>query len=178
MLSRNDILRPVAAGRRRSGLLVLACVVLLGGCGFHLRGEHFLPATMSPVSITGVGRFTEFYQRLARAFETNGVTVTEDPANARTVLELEGLRGDQFVTAVDDEGKAEEYALSRTVGFSLKDAATREVLVPYRRLDGERLYSLTPGTGFGTTLERQEIIDQIDQAMVDSILRAISLQLR
>jgi outer membrane lipopolysaccharide assembly protein LptE/RlpB len=94
------------------------------------------------------------------------------------VLELSGYTGGRFVTALDDEGKAAEYELSRQVGFVLKDRATQSVLVPYRQLDSERLYSLEPDTGFGKTLERREIEDELDAELVDRILLAISLGLR
>jgi LPS-assembly lipoprotein len=164
----------------RSGLIwiTVAVALLAGGCGFHLRGDYALPDRISPVRVTGVDRFSGLYRQLERAFRSSGVAVTRDTQSARAVLELSGYTGGRFVTALDDEGKAAEYELSRQVGFVLKDRATQNVLVPYRQLDSERLYSLEPDTGFGKTLERREIEDELDAELVDRILLAISLGLR
>lgn len=159
-------------------LWLMALILLFSGCGFHLRGDHALPGRISPVWISGMGRFSEFHQRLAQALEASGVVVAGDRSDARTVLALRNYGGGQFVTALDDDGKAAEYELSRGVGFSLRDAASREELVPWRQLESRRLYSLAPATGFGKAMEREEIIDQLDQTMVDDILRILSLQLR
>ena len=160
----------------RTGLLVL--ILLVGGCSFHLRGDHALPERIGPVWITGVGRFSEFRDRLGQGLEASGIAVTADRAVARTLLVLRNYGGDQFVTALDDDGKAAEYELNRTVGFSLQDAATREELVPWQHLEKRRLYNLAPATGFGKAMEREEIIDQLDQAMVEDILRTLRLRLR
>ena len=165
-------------GVSRAAWLVLAVAVFFGGCGFHLRGDYDLPERISPVWISGMSRFSEFHRRLAQGLDANGIAVARDAVDARTLLELRGYGGDQFVTALDDEGKVAEYELARRVGFSLRDAKTREVLVPWRRLEGTRLYSLAPETGFGKAMEREEIIKQLDQGMVDDILRILSLELR
>ena len=156
---------------------ILLGVLLLGGCGFQLRGDHALPERISPVWVTGMSRFSELHRRLVQRLEANGISTVAEGAEARTVLELRDYDGDQFVTALDD-GKAAEYELSRRISFSLRDAATREVVVPWRRLEYRRLYSLAPDTGFGKAMEREEIIDQLDQALVDGILRVLSLRLR
>jgi LPS-assembly lipoprotein len=158
--------------------LFLAVAVLLGGCGFHLRGDYDLPERISPLWISGVSRFDEFHRRLSQRLEASGISVAGDAVGARAVLELRGYGGDQFITALDDQGKVAEYELARRVSFSLRDAATREVLIPWRRLEGTRLYSLAPATGFGKAMEREEIIDQLDQGMVDDILRILSMELR
>ena len=141
-------------------------VLALNGCGFHLRGDYALPERVSPLRISGMSRFSEFHRRLAQRLEASGVSVAGD------------YGGDQFVTALDDDGKAAEYELSRAVSFSLRDAATRELLIPWRRLEDRRLYSFVPDSGFGKAMEREEIIDQLDRAMVENILRVLDLQLR
>ena len=160
------------------GMLALAMVLALNGCGFHLRGDYALPERVSPLRISGMSRFSEFHRRLAQRLEASGVSVAGDSGDARTVLELRDYGGDQFVTALDDDGKAAEYELSRAVSFSLRDAATRELLIPWRRLEDRRLYSFVPDSGFGKAMEREEIIDQLDRAMVENILRVLDLQLR
>ena len=160
----------------RLWLFLLALAVT--GCGFHLRGEHTLPAGIAPVYIGGLSRFDDFNRRLSAAFEVSGIKTTWSAADAATVLTLKGLGGDQFVTGVNEAGKASEYELRRHVDFELKDRASGQILVPSHSVDQRRLFSQATVIGFGKTMERDELNDQLDQEMIDSILRTISLQLR
>jgi LPS-assembly lipoprotein len=162
---------------RATAFLALAAMVLLAGCGFHLRGDHALPEQISPVQITGIDRFSDFHRKLRFALMDNGIGVS-DGADARTQLVLQGFRGKEFVTALDREGKAAEYELSRAVRFSLREKATGQVLVAPRQLERRGVYADAPLTGFGITLERQEIIAQLEDQLVDDILSAISFSLR
>ena len=175
MWSRSD--GAVTAVMRSTALLALVAMLLLQGCGFHLRGDHALPEQISPVQITGIDRFSDFHRKLRFALMDNGIGIA-DGADARTQLVLQGYRGKEFVTALDQEGKAAEYELSRVVSFSLREKATGQVLVPSRQLERRSLYADAPLTGFGITLQRAEIVAQLEDQLVNDILSAISLSLR
>ena len=159
------------------GMFVLAAFLLLSGCGFHLRGDHALPERISPVQITGIDRFSDFHRRLRHALMDNGIAVADGP-EAETRLALRGYRSRQFVTALDERGKAAEYEISRAVTFVLTEKAGGRVLVPEREFERRGLYAEEPLTGFGIILEREEIIAQLEEQLVDDILTAISLKLR
>ena len=175
MWSRRD--GAAAAMMRATACLALLAMVLLPGCGFHLRGDHALPEQISPVQITGIDRFSDFHRKLRFALMDNGIGIA-DGTDARTQLVLQGFRGKEFVTALDREGKAAEFELSRVVSFSLREKATGQVLVPSRELERRGIYADAPLTGFGITLQREEIIAQLEDQLVDDILSAISLSLR
>jgi len=168
--------------RFRSRWLLLASLlglvlVMLGGCGFHLRGDHDLPASVGPMQVTGIDRFSRFHRTLRYALLDNGIQVSEGQ-EARTQLVLRDYRGSQFVTALDLEGKAAEYELSRSVTFSLRDKSTGRELIAPKEIERRALYTDEPQAGFGITLQREEVIAQLDEQLVDDILRAISLRMR
>ena len=163
--------------RLMTAVVLISAVNLLAGCGFHLRGDHALPETISPVQITGIDRFSKMHRTLRYALLDNGIQVA-DGSEARTQLILRGYRGSQFVTALDQEGKAAEYELSRTVTFSLRDKATGRELIPPREIERRALFADEPLAGFGITLQRQEINAQLDEQLVDDILTTISLKMR
>lgn len=159
------------------GILTVLLIVLLTGCGFHLRGDHNLPDTIGPVQITGVDRLGRFHRTLRYALLDNGIAVANG-GEAKTQILLRDYRGSQFVTALDQEGKAAEYELSRTVTFSLRDKATGRELISPQELERRALYTDEPLAGFGITLQRREVIEQLDEQLVDDILTAISLKVR
>ncbi len=156
---------------------LIFAVNLISGCGFHLRGDHALPETISPVQITGIDRFSSMHRALRFALMDNGIEVADGP-EARTQLVLRGYRGSQFVTALDQEGKAAEYELSRTLTFTLRDKATGRELIPPREIERRALFTDEPQAGFGITLQRKEINAQLDEQLVDDILTTISLKMR
>lgn len=169
---------PTIDRRRFLVFASLTAALQIGGCGFHLRGDHALPARISPVLVQGIDRFSSFYRKLADALDASGVAVTADAGAAATVLQLQGFKGDQFVTAVDDQGKASEYDLILASGFMLRDRVSGVELVPLQGVEARRLFTQQGGTGFGKTLEREEIVTQLEEQMADDIVRAISARLR
>jgi len=169
----------VLTATRSGPMLLMAMLVLLaGGCGFHLKGDHGLPARIGPVAVQGIDRFSPFHRKLTEVLQASGVTVTADAATAKTILSLQGYSGSQFVTAIDSEGKAAEYELFRATGFTLKERDSGQELVPFHRVEARRLYAQQSGTGFGTSLEREEIVDRLEAELADDIVRAIAMRLR
>jgi LPS-assembly lipoprotein len=169
---------PIIGRRGILGLLTLATILLVNGCGFHPRGDYGLPSRISPVAVQGIDRFSPFYRKLADALSASGIAVASDAASAATVLQLRGYGGSQFVTAVDDQGKAAEYDLILASGFTLRDRATGTELVPLQQMETRRLFSQQAGTGFGKSLEREEIVGQLEEELADSIVRALGARLR
>jgi LPS-assembly lipoprotein len=89
---------------------------LLAGCGFHLRGAVELPPALSEVMVKGAN--TDIAPDLRRAMKNAGVQVVD---SASMVLQLRAEKYGKRVLSVDTLGRAQEYGLSYTVRFSLKD---------------------------------------------------------
>lgn len=74
--------------RRWLALLVLAPVLLAAGCGFRFRGTPELPPEMAVIHIQAADRYSPFYRELVTVLRRSDVTLTDDPAQARTVLKI------------------------------------------------------------------------------------------
>ena len=83
--------------------------LLLGACGFHLRGSAPLPAEMSVTYIQGTSEFDPLYDDFRTALESRGARVTQDRGEATAVLNILENNTDTDVLTVDLSGKALEY---------------------------------------------------------------------
>jgi LPS-assembly lipoprotein len=96
--------------------LLLFTLLLLTSCGFHLRGAVELPSALSEIAVKGIN--TDIAPDLRRAMKNAGVRVID---SAKMVLQLRAEKYHKRVLSVDTLGRAQEYGLSYTVKFSLKN---------------------------------------------------------
>jgi LPS-assembly lipoprotein len=103
-------------------LCVVVAALLLGACGFHLRGEAPLPAAMSVTYIQGESKFDSLNNAFRTALESHGVRVTQDRGEATAVLTILENKTGTHVLTVDLGGKVQEYRLSQNIQFEVMTA--------------------------------------------------------
>jgi LPS-assembly lipoprotein len=101
---------------------VAAVALLLGACGFHLRGAAPLPAEMSVTYIHGTAEFNPLYDDFRAALENRGARVTQDRGEATAVLDILENNFDKDVLTVDLSGKVLEYRLRQNIQFEVAAA--------------------------------------------------------
>ena len=109
-------------------VLLGAGLLLLGGCGFHLRGEEALPAAMQVTYIQGKSQFDELNDDFRAALESHGARVTNDREEATAILRIQDTRKDRDVLSVDLGGKVLEIKLRRMVRFVVLHADNRPLI--------------------------------------------------
>ena len=96
--------------------LLILMLLLLASCGFHLRGTVELPPALSEIAVRDGA--TDIAPDLRSALKNAGALVAD---SASMVLRLSAEQYGKRVLSVDSLGRAQEYSLSYTVKFSLKD---------------------------------------------------------
>lgn len=149
---------------------MLFSMSLIAGCGFHLRGEDSLklPASLSPMRITGLNAGDPLYGELRGALAEAGTSVTDSDAAAQSFLVLSGREKRRRVLALNEAGKAIEYEMVEAVTFSLLDRERNVLLADYRVVN-ENSYADPTGDPLGKAAEqallrnsaRQETVRQI-----------------
>ena len=166
--------------RFRLPVLVLA-LVLLAGCGFHLRNRIALPSDLGPVRVVGASTsYSALVTSLSRGLQAAGATLAappgEDAATAAdaqvATLRIMSERWGDLPIAIDQFGRSQEYTLRYAVVFAFKRADGTD-LVPQQVVELSRDYVSQPDNATGTTTEREVLADELRREMAASILRRI-----
>lgn len=105
-------------------LLALTLPVMLGACGFQLRGEASatgLPTDWRQLYLATDNPNSEFSRDLQARFSANGVEWVERSA-AAYILELGPERFSQRNLSLNSEARAAEFELTLQAGFAVRAA--------------------------------------------------------
>src|SRR5690606_12310781 len=100
---------PNMIARIASFLLAGLLVALCAGCGFHLRQEASLPASMQRMHIDIGDPLSALGRDLARALPRSGVQVVEEAGPGVAVLHVTGNSFHTDVLSVSGRARANEY---------------------------------------------------------------------
>lgn len=160
---------------------VLAAVVLLAGCGFHLRDALLLPPDLGPLQVTSTDRDGPLVQQLELALARAGASMVEvaaadtdatTPAAAPARLRILSERFGDTPISVDRFGRSQEFNLRYAVVFDLRRGDGTD-LVPQQAIELSRDYISVPTSSAGTEGEREILIRELRRDMVASILSRI-----
>ncbi len=173
--------RARAAGRsaRQAARLLVVAGVLLGGCGFHLRGTRHavLPAQFSVLRVTMSGgtAYPPLLVEMRDALRTEaGAHLTDNPAVHVPTLTLWGESIGSEVAAIDITGRATEYLLDYRVSFSLSGADGKPI-IPARTIKIQREYGFNRLNVLATERENAFLQDAMRRDAVRQIIRQLAL---
>jgi len=164
----------------RFGLLLIL-MILISGCGFHLRNRLILPENTTAVQVQSVQPYSELVKLLQRRLHAIGaVVIAENDQALSTVdesfsfarLSVHAERWGELPTAIDTGGRAQEYRLRYAVTFSFVLPDSTE-LVPQQTIELSRDYISQPTDATGTSTEREVLANELRREMAASILRRI-----
>jgi len=162
--------------------LLLLVLLVLGGCGFQLRGQAELPPELSRIFIQTSNPTRVTISPLGRALGSslaaNGVSVVDSPEQADAVLRILDENLNRRTLATGPDGSTREYALNYSVAYSLVGADDQVLLEPNRlTLTRDVLYDEADVLGRS---EGEDIVlnDMISDAAYSIIRRLQSLSVR
>ncbi len=147
--------------------LVLASAAALTACGFHLRENVKLPASVQKVHIaTGPG---DFQRMLARALEVSGVDIEKDSGPGIAEMRVPVAQFSTDTLTAGGYSRITEYAVHYQVQFSVIDSVGN-VVIPNQRIDMQREYSYDATNTIGNASQVTEIQRSLNDDMVQAIL--------
>ncbi len=160
--------------RRWSRLLVIAvtAMLLLPGCGFHLRGSSSatqLASVLPEVMIDGVDIEIGFGRKLQEALTSSGVDVQPltDTGDV-PVLEVGEVKESQRVLSVDRDVRAREYALISRVKFRLLEQPGNDAA--WRVVETRRDLVVDPFQVLGSEQEAERMRREMEEDLAQRIV--------
>jgi LPS-assembly lipoprotein len=161
-----------ALAQRRQVLrlgLGAAGLLILGGCGFKLRGATFL--AFSRLQLVGASPQTPLGQELRRQLGGR-VQLLEPPAPVQVVLRVDGAQREKIVTGLTSAGLVRELVLRLRVRFSLATAQGRSLIEP-TDLVLQRDLSTNESAALAKAREEEEIFRVLERDVVLQIIRRL-----
>lgn len=157
--------------------LVVAGLLLatLAGCGFQLRGDYSLPASISPVYVEAAR--ADIKADLGRLLQSSEVQVTKDRKQAAGILRLRSYRSDRRVLALDSNGKVAEFGLIEELRFDMVDAQG-ETLIPEQKIRAMQSYINSGEQVLGKQQEEGSLRRDMRRDLAAQMMRRLQTQLK
>lgn len=148
--------------------LVLLMVVIVAGCGFHLRGDIVLPALYERVQVVSVGA-SDVGRALSEALENVGSQIVSSPEVSTAVVTV--LSSGTQRRALNVGGKAiREYELQLDISFVVQDNKGVQ-LAEQQTVSVIRNYQNDPNDVLGKDNEEQVIRQEMMRPAIIQVLR-------
>ena len=155
-----------------NSVIALLFMTLLG-CGFHLRGAADISDDLKTMRIEGVGLQRDIGLYLKRGLVSNGILVVDGENVDAAVLRITDNKFDRRVLSVGSSAKVSEYELLGEITFTVLDPVGK-VLAAEQRVQAQRDYQFDEDEVLGRESEETLLRDQLNQQLVQSILRRLS----
>jgi len=113
-------------------LWISLLIIVLTGCGFHLRGALPTLTMDNPIYIAGVDKNSDLYRELARQLRGAKSVITETRSLAKSVLTISNYRSRERQLTLNSSNQAVEYELEESFHFSVQTSNTTAVSRPLK----------------------------------------------
>jgi len=161
---------------KQLGFLVIGISMLLGGCGFQMRGDWQLPPTMKQTVMSGGNQV--LYDNLQREFLAASASLTRPQGNIQTAhLSILQSQMDRRVLSIDNQGKVIEYEIYYLLRFKLLDENGNQI-VPEQQINMTRDFPFAATAVIGASQEEALQRKDMYRDMAQQIMRRIQAQSR
>jgi LPS-assembly lipoprotein len=156
-------------------VLLALLLVTLAGCGFHLKGQVNIADSIKVMYIQGVKLNKGIGKKLKLGLRQNGVQVVESFQQGAAVLTVHKYKIDRRVLSVGGaDAKVSEYELYGILKYRVSDGEGK-MISQEQQLEAYRDYRFDKTQVLAKQEEEDMLRDEIDQQLVDTIIRRLSL---
>ena len=159
--------RPISLFRAIS---VTAVVLVLAGCGFHLRGEATY--AFQTIYVNGAGAPTVAAELRRALTATGNARVVDDAKSAQVILDFPFITDDKEVLTISGGGSVREYLLIKRVQFRLHDADGNDWL-PVGEIALRRTYSFSESEVLARNTQEQRLLAEMQTDAVAQLVRRL-----
>lgn len=145
-------------------------MLLLGGCGFHLRGAPDLPFQSIYLDLPETSSLNTELRRNLRA---GGTIVTSNPKDAEAILTVLADQREKKILTLNTFGRVREYALHQNFRFTVKDSQGA-TLVPPTDIALKREITYNEQQELSKQAEETLIYREMQSDIVQRILRLVA----
>jgi LPS-assembly lipoprotein len=145
-------------------------LILLTGCGFHLRGSVTERVQLPPTFLAGQAGVL---QREVRHYLTiSEAPLVEEQKDAQLVIRLIGEDIQRRVLSVGATGKVQEYEVHYAATYAV-ERANGESLIPRETLDQQRSYTFNEAEVLAKDVEQERLVQDMRRDVVRQMMRRL-----
>jgi LPS-assembly lipoprotein len=152
-------------------ILLLATVLLLSACGFHLRGQAGMPFETLYIEAANSG--TPLIVELRRNMEANRVTLVNSADKADVVLNIALEMPEKHILTLGGSGRVTEFQLRYRVSLRAYDLKGRD-WIPAEEITLRRDYIYDDTQVLAKESEEATLYQSMRSDMVQQIVRRLS----
>lgn len=155
-----------------AGAAMLPVAVLLGGCGFRLRGAAQFP--FRSIAVTGVPGVAAELRRALRGQGDLKVLANTDPvAEAEAICELSDESRNSAILSTNSTGQARDLSITLQISYRLRTKDGRE-LIPKTSITLSRDISYNENTVLAKEAEQNFLYRDMMQDMAQQLVRRLA----
>lgn len=151
-------------------MAALAGVMLLQGCGWHLRGSQPLPEQLQLLHLQTASENSNFARSLRRSLKSMDVTLTDSASNAPYRLNVSGISHKRRTLSTTGTARVAEYALTSSLTYSVYNQEGEQLVSP-TRLSTEKIYLYNPANAVGSYEEENLLREEMQRELVQQLIR-------
>jgi LPS-assembly lipoprotein len=151
---------------------LLLTTLLLGACGFHLRGQEPMP--FKSIYLDAGNPKSPFIGELRRDFERSRVTQTATAKAADVVLQIVFENSEMQILTLDSSGRVTEFRLVYRVSLRAYDHKKQD-WIPSIVMEMHRDFFYDDSLVLAKQSEQNQLADSMYKEMAQQIVRRLSL---
>jgi LPS-assembly lipoprotein len=104
--------------------------LLLGACGFHLRGQGAFAMPFQTLYVQSANDYSPFIVTLKNSLQVNGVQLADSPEQAQLTLHIVTEAVDKQILSLSGAGRVREYRLRYRISLRAYDMEQQDWLAP------------------------------------------------
>ncbi len=152
-------------------------LLMLVGCGFHLRGKLLIPSNLQAMQIVPNISYDPFQRFLRQTLKSNDVRIIEpnDPeAKTAVILTILNQSFSERTVGYGADGQTNRTILQFTANFQVSEP-NGKVLIPTSTIQVERELTVNPNAVLGTENERERVKQDLYMDATSQMMRQISV---
>ena len=151
--------------------VLVASLLLVGACGFHLREQATVPESLKRVRLEIADPGTTLNRDLPPALARAGATVVDDKEGV-AVLRIPVSTLAPETQSVGQTARVREYTMRFRVELEAVDAAG-SIVMPRQQVELTRDYTFDETQALGVAAQEDLLRKQLQRDMVQAILRRL-----
>lgn len=158
--------------------LVFICLLLLiGSCGFKLRGQIELPPQFDVIYIDEDSKLSSISPALKSLLKQNKITIADKIESAKVIISVEGESYLRRILTVSSGGNVEEFELTYSVKYSVRqklaESSTLKTLLKSVSVNLKRDLRFDENAVLAKATEENELKEDMLRAASEQIIRRL-----